>query len=288
MNGSLPRPGRSPDGATVLATPALTRDDFDRVRQLLYRVTGIALSDGKESLVRSRLARRLHDLKLDSVGDYLDYVASGDTGSELSHMVDALTTNQTEFFRERAHLDLLQTEVLPALAKRRGEIRIWSAGCATGEEAYSIAIVTRIVLGESATRVRILATDISERALRIARDAAYPMHAVRSLEQETLQRWFTSETSPAGEPCFQVRRSVRSLVSLARLNLIGAWPMRQTFDVIFCRNVMIYFDQQTQQTLIGRFAASLNDGGYLCVGHSESLSGITHDLHVVRPATYRS
>jgi chemotaxis protein methyltransferase CheR len=273
--------------APLSAPPTLSADEFDRVRELIHRVAGIVLSNGKEGLVRSRLFRRLHALKLQTVWAYLDWVEADGSGHELANMVDALSTNKTEFFRERAHLDLLQHDVFPALAATPGEIRVWSAGCATGEEAYSIAMMAQAALGDAATRVRILATDISERALRAARTGAYAADALRGVDQRTRHRWFTPVAVPGAEPRYRVNQDVRALVRFGRLNLIGAWPMRRLFDVIFCRNVMIYFDRMTQQTLMERFSGSLTVGGYLYVGHSESLWGVSHDLRFAGPAIYQ-
>jgi chemotaxis protein methyltransferase CheR len=265
---------------------ALSTRDFERVRQLIHRIAGIHLASGKEGLVRSRLIRRVHALRLQTVGAYLDRVEGDAAGRELSHLVDVLTTNKTEFFRERAHLECLQHDILPSLAARPGDIRIWSAGCATGEEAYSIAITARLALGAGAERVRILATDISARALHAARAGQYPRDAVRNMDPIAIQRCFTSTAGGPEALDYQVRDEFRALVRFARLNLVGLWPMRGLFDVIFCRNVMIYFDPGTQQNLVQRFADHLTPDGWLLVGHSESLSGVAHGLRYVRPATY--
>jgi chemotaxis protein methyltransferase CheR len=262
------------------AEAELTAAHFAAVSRIAYEIAGIQLREGKEGLVRSRLAKRLRALGLASYDDYLARVAA-DAG-ELSQMVDALTTNKTNFFREPAHFDFLRDRLLPALGPR--PVRVWSAGCSTGEEPYTLAMVLRDALPEAALReTRVLATDISPRVLAHARAGRYAEAVAEEVPAELRRRHFTR--APGG--AWDAGPGLRALIAFARLNLMGAWPMRGPFDAIFCRNVMIYFDKPTQQTLVARFLELLAPGGYLFVGHSESLSGIAHGYTYVQPAVYR-
>lgn len=273
--------------AAAATTPRLRPHEFRRLRDALYDACGIRLRHGKESLVQARLASRLHDLGVPSYGALLDRVeraaARGD-GRELSALIDALTTNQTAFFREPAHFEYLREIVVPALAHDAHPMRIWCAGCATGEEAFTIAMV----LGEawrrdSALETRILATDVSGRALAHARRAAYSLRAVRAVPVALRRRWFARDTR---EHRYVVREGLRRTVRFARLNLVHDWPMHGPFDAIFCRNVMIYFDAPVRDRLVERFRDLLRPGGHLFIGHSESLGTALHGLRYVQPAVY--
>ncbi|MEO6444251.1 MAG: CheR family methyltransferase [Gemmatimonadaceae bacterium] len=264
----------------------LTEAQFRHVGDLVTSISGIQLPTGKQSLVRSRLLKRLRALGIFSIQEYLDRMAADRTRAELAEMVDVLTTNKTSFFRELEHFRLLRETVLPQLAAHGGPMRIWSAGCSSGEEPYSIAITARESLGPAAPRLRVLATDLSARMLRLSSDAEYGAAAIAQVPAALRAAHFVSV--PERTDVRRVAAPTRELVRFARLNLMDAWPMRGPFDVIFCRNVMIYFDKKTQERLVARFAELLAPGGYLCVGHSESLSGLRHQLTYVQPATFRN
>ncbi|HEX6965191.1 MAG TPA: protein-glutamate O-methyltransferase [Gemmatimonadaceae bacterium] len=267
--------------------PGLEAEDFHRIREMVSPICGIELPPGKEELVRSRLAGRLRALGLDSFEAYIAYVEYDATGRELAEMVDAITTNKTSFFREPLHFDHLREQTLPMLRARGGPVRLWSAGCSSGEEPYSLAMLVRDTIPEGEwCDVRILATDISRRMLDRARAAVYEDDAVRELPADVVMRHFMVEDAHPPRT-YRVRDAVRALVRIAHLNLMSAWPMRGPFDVIFCRNVMIYFDRATQQQLIDRFWELLAPGGELFVGHAESLTGLAHQFTYVRPAVYR-
>lgn len=262
----------------------LSAAQFREVRDLVYRICGIDLQDGKEGLVRTRLLRRQRELKMASLDEYLDFLRREGESGELAAMVDAMTTNKTSFFRESAHFDYLRKEVLPTAGDT---LRFWSAGCSTGEEPYTLAMVLHDELPDLARRdVRILATDISARVLDRAKQGVYTEEVLRDVPP-ALRHRFTTASGQRGAKQFRVNDSLRSLIRFARLNLMDAWPMQGRFDVILCRNVMIYFDRPTQQKLVRRFSALIRPGGHLFVGHSESLQAISHDLKYVRPATYR-
>ena len=269
-----------------LSSPELGDAEFHRIRSLLYRVSGIDLHPGKEGLVKSRLAKRLRALGLATFEDYLAHLERDSSGEELAMMVDVLTTNKTSFFREAQHFDYLRERVLPTLRARAGAMRLWSAACSTGEEPFSIAMLLSDELGpQSASSARILATDISARVLSHATAGVYEEETLRDVPPPFVGRHFAlARTTPTR--AYRVNDALRSMVRFARLNLIGPWPMRGPFDVIFCRNVMIYFDEPTQQRLVRRLWEILAPGGHLFVGHSESLSALTHEFRYARPAVY--
>ncbi|MGI5817234.1 MAG: CheR family methyltransferase [Armatimonadota bacterium] len=269
-----------------LPVDELTDAQFDEISRLVKHLCGINLHSGKRELVRARLTRRLRDLGLPSFELYLERLRSDD-GEEIVGLLDALSTNLTRFFREPVHF-----EILAARVKDRAEhspdapLRLWSAGCSSGEEPYSLAISLLEALGERASgQARILATDISTRVLATAREGVYPSSRVEELDRALVARHF-SRTQIGGERHFRVSEPVRHLVRFARLNLMDPWPMSGPFSAIFCRNVMIYFDKATQQELIRRFWEILQPGGVLFIGHSESLTGVTHRFRYLQPTVY--
>lgn len=262
----------------------LTDSQFQTVARLVYRICGINLKDGKEALVRARLMKRLRALRMASIDEYIALIESSGGADELGVMIDVMTTNKTSFYREPEHFFFLRDHVLKGF--RGPRLRLWSAACSSGEEPYTLAILVHEYLPQLLRcDVRILATDISTRMLEKARTGIYAEDLLRPLPAEFRHKYFNRiGKNPA---TWQVKEAVRRLVTLARLNLMDVWPMRGPFDVIFCRNVMIYFDRATQQQLIDRFYELLAAGGYLMVGHSEGLSAITHRMRYVRPAVYR-
>lgn len=235
-------------------------------------------------LVRSRLSKRLRLLNLDGFEGYLNYLREDKSGQELAMMVDVLTTNKTSFFRESQHFDYLRQNLLPKLRAAYQPIRLWSAGCSSGEEPYTLGIILREELSDGYD-ARILATDISSEMLGKARHAIYGEEALADMSSSILRKYF-SVCSPGSPKTYRVNNDVRALVHLARLNLMEEWPMKGPFDAIFCRNVMIYFDKPTQQKLVSRYAQLLAPGGLLFVGHSESLTSISHSLRYIQPAVY--
>jgi chemotaxis protein methyltransferase CheR len=262
--------------------------DFQRVRRMVYQQTGIALSESKRQLVYGRLGRRLRALQLREFDAYLSRVEGGDA-EELQHFRNAITTNLTFFFRENHHFEFLANQLIPHLefqnrASRR--IRIWSAGCSTGEEPYSIAMV----LLESAAHlirnwdVRILATDIDTNVLQHANRGIYSSERLEKMDSSRVLRWFDRV---AGQEQFQIGDAVKQLVTFRELNLISDWPMKGPFDVIFCRNVVIYFDRDTQRRIVSRMEELQRPGDYLILGHSESLLDISTRYHLVGNTIHR-
>ena len=262
----------------------LSAAQFQQVRRVVYEKCGINLTPGKEELVKSRLAKRLQALDLPSFEAYLQFVKQDLSGKEQAQMLDVLTTNKTYFYREAAHFDYLCQELVPNW--RQPKLRIWSAGCSSGEEPYTIGALLREHLkGIDRADVRLLATDLSLRVLEKAQAATYPAEAFNEMPPSLVQKYFTLT---GGHPrTYRVNDNVRKLVSFAPLNLLAEWPMKGPFDVIFCRNVMIYFDLETRARLVNRYWQMLAPGGHLFIGHSESLNGIKHQYQYVQPAAYR-
>lgn len=273
--------------SALLASPDLDETQFRRVVDLLYKHAGIALSDGKQALVAARLRTRMRACSLPEFGAYLDFVSSERSGNELRRMIDVLTTNKTSFFREEVHFQFLRETIVPELDQNRRSLRIWSAGCSTGQEAYTIVMVLRETLKQYSTwDFRLLATDLSDRVIEQARQGVYERKALGDVSDQLLRKHFVPIKDSQYDE-WQVKPELRKPISYAHLNLMGDWPMSGPFDVIFCRNVMIYFDKPTQEKLVNRFHELLGPGGYLLIGHSESINGLDHPYEYIQPATYR-
>ena len=257
---------------------------FARIRDTLYQVAGIKLEAGKEELVKARLIKILNRLDLEDFESYLDLVAHDDSGEELKRMVDVLTTNKTSFYRENEHFEFLRKEIAPGWAAAGQPVRIWCAGCSSGEEPYTLsAVLSECLPPARFAQLAILATDISDRVLTVARAAEYADEIVAELPADVRRRHF----EPAGSGKVRVVQELRRKISFARLNLMGPWPMRGPFDAIFCRNVMIYFDKPTQTELVNRYHGLVRPGGWMFVSRSESLAGVAHPFEYVEPGVYR-
>ena len=250
---------------------SFTDDDFRALARLARAEFGLSLSESKKPLVYSRLARRLRARNIARFQDYMDLLGKSDEAEERLELISALTTNVTSFFREKHHFETLRSQLAPALEKQ-SRVRIWSAGCSSGQEPFSIAMTLLDVLPESArTNARILATDIDPAVVRRARAGQYPREEAESIPPDLRKSWTKPVAGPSGT--FEMNDQTRKLISFAELNLIEPWPFHGPFDAIFCRNVAIYFDQETQQTLWNRFAEMLREGGFLFIGHSERVTG---------------
>ena len=268
-----------------------TAEDFRRIAAILYADAGISLADSKATLVYSRLAKRLRTLGLASFRDYCTLIGERDGLDERQKMLAALTTNVTRFFREPHHFDHLKTKVLPKLvakARAGGRVRLWSAGCSTGPEPYSIAMTLLEALPEAVDLdVRILATDIDTNVVATAREGVYSEEAISPAPLDSRRRWFRPEKG-AGAISWRAGESLQSLISFRGLNLVAQpWPMKGRFDAIFCRNVMIYFDEPTQRDVVANLTARLLPGGQLYIGHSERVSADQADLVSDGLTTYR-
>jgi chemotaxis protein methyltransferase CheR len=261
---------------------SITDQEFDAIRDILYREAGISLGEAKRALVCSRLAKRLRDLRLKTHGEYLEYLGTRDpNGVERQLMINCLTTNKTDFFREPHHFAFLRDVVFPQVKQRaaRGgprRLRIWSAGCSMGDEPYTIAMTILEHFGSlHGWDIRVLASDINTEVLQTAEQGIYPLERIATLSEDLKRRYFFRGTGNCRGLC-QVRPEVRRLVTFRRINFADrSWPIHTRFDVLFCRNVIIYFDAETQRRLLPRFAEHLAEGGHLILGHSENLHWLT-------------
>ena len=264
--------------------------EFDEIRTFIRELTGISMSDTKRQLICRRLLARLKATGINSVGDYLRLLQNGHP-SEVEAFTNAMTTNLTSFFREQYHFEFLAGTIFPGLIARGPEagrrLRIWSAGCSTGEEPYSIAITLRESLQELAHwDAKVLCTDIDSDVLSTGKAGLYSQQRVKGISSPALERWF-SESRTQENSVFQANRQLQELLTFKQLNLMDQWPMKGKFDVIFCRNVIIYFDKPTQRILIDRFAEILEEGGYLILGHSESLLNVSDRFSLLGKTVYR-
>jgi chemotaxis protein methyltransferase CheR len=254
---------------------AFTAEDFRQIADLVHTNTGIRMPEYKSAMVYSRLAKRLRALGLDSFREYCRLVLDNGGVDERQRMLAALTTNMTSFFREPHHFQHLKQKVLPPLldqARRGGRVRVWSAGCSSGEEPYSIALTIVSMLPEAPQLdVKILASDINPGVLDRGRKGTYPEKALAAVSAELKRRWFVPAAAIDGEPALTAADGLRSLIAFRELNLVGEWPMRGSFQAIFCRNVVIYFEETTRDRIWGRFIPLLAPAGCLYIGHSERL-----------------
>lgn len=264
-----------------------TREDFDYLRQVVSETTGIVSSEDKYTMYYSRLARRLRALGLADFKAYREYLRRNPE-TESIELVNSVTTNLTSFFRENHHFDYLRNEVLPA--KRNNgmrRLRIWSAGCSTGEEAYSIAMtLQQAILDINSWDIAILATDIDSQVVQTAAGGIYDRARIANIDPAMQKRFFHDEPGTVAATV-SVDPGLRQMIRFQQLNLLQPWPMREKFDLIFCRNVVIYFDRETKIRLIDRFAGQLVRDGLLFMGHSESLYKTSDRFELLGKTVYR-
>lgn len=271
----------------------LSESLFQKFSSLVYQESGINLHDGKKALLEARLAKRLRATGISSPREYLDFILTEAGREEYVRFFDAVSTNLTFFFREPKHFEFLEKQAIPEIVERNRQegssrIRIWSAGCSTGEEPYSIAMTVLASLDfPGRWDFRILATDISTRVLHTAQAGVYEKAKLSHVPVNLRQRFFEPVRDKTEQKTYRVCDELKKIVAFRRLNLMDPFPFSGPFDVIFCRNVMIYFDKKTQETLIQKISAYLHPGGYFFVGHSESLTGLKHPLRYVKPAVYK-
>lgn len=266
------------------------QSEFDQIKNKIFNLTGISLTDAKKDMVYSRLSRRIRDLGLINFKQYCDLIAEDDS-PELVNFINAITTNLTSFFREGHHFKFLVESALPDIMRRNKEtrrIRIWSAGCSTGEEPYSLAITLKEALPRKHSwDIKILATDLDTEVLAKAQKGVYDLDRINGLAEAQQKKWFSRGTdSQAG--LVKVSDEVKSLISFKQLNLMAEWPMKGPFDIIFCRNVVIYFDKPTQKVLFKRYADLLAKDRYLFVGHSESLLKVSTRFELIGNTIYQN
>jgi chemotaxis protein methyltransferase CheR len=273
----------------VFEPAPITDKELGAVIRLVYEKSGITLHDGKKALVTARLQKRLKSLGVDSYTEYLTHLERDTSGGELVLLLDAIATNHTSFFREPQHFDLLKSRVVPELlAERRGgPIEVWSAACSSGEEPYTLAMVFHETLPEPERGgLRILASDLSTKVLSMAAAGVYKLERVENIPRELLRKYFERGLG-AQDGLARVKPVIRQQLTFKQLNLLEIGDLGKRFPVIFCRNVMIYFDRVVQQRVVSMLERHLLPGGYLFISHSESLNGITHGLKWVAPAVYR-
>jgi chemotaxis protein methyltransferase CheR len=267
---------------------AFTRKDFDFLRSLSNRHTGIVVTDDKFDMFYSRLARRVRALGMGSFAEYCDYLRDDTHSGELTELINAVTTNLTAFFRENHHFEYLRGHALPERMANSNEskLTIWSAGCSTGEEPYSLAM-TLAEMGSSLAGcdVSITATDIDSSVLQRAATGVYAQERVNGIARARLKRWFLKGTGrQAGQ--VRVKQDLKHFIEFRQLNLMQAWR-EEPKDIIFCRNVIIYFDKESKKRLVERFADTLKPGGFLFIGHSESLYKVTDRFELIGQTIYR-
>ncbi len=273
-------------------TDSLSTRDLNRLCKLIYDQCGINLNAEKQVMLEGRLKRRIVELNLSSYGEYCEYLFAGHghDAEEMVQLIDAVTTNKTDFFREQAHFDLLVTMALPDLTARSKNARdalIWSAGCSTGEEPYTLAIVlTEYARSHPGFRFRILATDISTAVLAKAQMGVFTAEVVSPVPLELRRKYFMRGRNRDSN-LMRVVPELRETIEFRRLNLMEDFAMSEPVDAIFCRNVIIYFDRPTQEQLFRKFSRQLVEGGYMFVGHSENLHHMNVPLVPVAPALYR-
>ena len=281
-------------GLPINTNVTLTEKEYKKIAEFVYNRCGIDLKDNKQQLVKARLMKRLRFLKLKSFSEYYDFVVADGSGEELVELINAMSTNVTHFFREDQHFNLLKSKVLADIisCKSTGskkELRIWCSAAATGQEVYSILMTVGETLKSDFFNwdVKLLATDISTKALSHAYSGVYTKESMKSVPGLLREKYFDCVLNNRTKS-YRVKKIYRDMITFRRLNLISPkFPFKHKFDIIFCRNVMIYFDKKTQEQLVQKFLLHMQAGGYLFIGHSESLIGT--DVKVVRvaPAVFK-
>jgi len=266
--------------------------DFNFLAKLLNEKTGIVLNEKKKEMMYGRLVRRLRALSISSFAEYCKYLQGPSGEKELDFTLNAITTNTTDFFREIHHFEYLRDILLPPVNKQVGlnsahHFRIWSAGCSSGQEPYSVAMVMRSVLGPAARNCKILATDLDSNMLAAGKLGQYHGEKCRDTIPRTYLASYTKKVRNSEDDLVEMSDEVKKLITFRKLNLLHDWPMKGKFDIIFCRNVMIYFDKQTQDNLVRRYATYLKPDGILFIGHSESLLSVSDVYKCEGKTTYR-
>jgi chemotaxis protein methyltransferase CheR len=270
----------------------LKDNEFQKLSRYVYETAGINLHGGKKELVKARLGKILRQRDFISFGQYYDHVVNDTTGHELTILLDSISTNLTYFFREPQHFDFLTRKALPEIKRTKFPLsdkvlRFWSAGCSSGEEAYSIAIaVFEYLNGIQNFQVNILATDLSTEALAKADAGIYDEKKLEIIPYDLKRRYF-QRGSNRWKGYFKAKKELRKTITFLRLNFIEDFSFPKPFDMIFCRNVMIYFDNHIKEEVVGKIFRNLAVGGYLFIGHAESLTGLGHQFKYIQPSVYQ-
>jgi len=281
----------APQKTQVNSMMAISNDEFARLRDLIHKRFGINLTEQKRSLLVGRLQKLMRKLNLPTFASYYDYLSNDKTEGSLSELVDLISTNHTYFNREKDHFDFFSRTALPTVIEKlkrenRKDLRIWCAGCSSGEEPYTLLMLMKEYLGSeyNSWDAGILATDISDRALTLARRGCYSTDRVMQLPEQLRRKYFT----PAGSDEMAVVEQIKKEATFRRFNLMNTtFPFKKPFQMIFCRNVMIYFDQPTREALVNRYHQCTEPGGYLFIGHSETLGRSQTLYRYLQPALYQ-
>lgn len=262
-----------------------TEKVFDALRKFIYEKSGISLSQSKDALITARIGKRMRALGLENYSDYLEQVKKDENGEELVQLLDVISTNVTSFFRESQHFDFFSEKVSEWYRNGQRKFRFWSAASSTGEEPYTIAMTLLESIEKNACDIKILATDISTKVLNKAINGIYDSEKLKSINPQLVKKYFV-EAEPGK---MEIIDSIKTMVSFNRLNLSQPpFPMKGPFDIVFCRNVMIYFDNEVRKRLLEEIFRLLKPGGYLIVGHAESLTGMLSIFKSVKPSIYIS
>lgn len=262
---------------------------FNRLRSLIYERSGITLGENKEALVKARISKRMRQMKITTYEDYLSCCIDDPSSGEVHNLLDAISTNVTSFYREARHFELMHKVIKDWVDQGTRSLRVWSAACSSGEEPYTIAIELSETLGHRPFDVKILATDIAPSVLKVCQEGEYSQQVVAPIPNFLKLKYFSKRKN--GDPdgnIFTVKDQLRKMVFFRQFNLnTFPYPLRRPFDIIFCRNVMIYFDRPVKVPMLREFHRLLKPGGYLFVGHAESLTGMSEGFTTVEPSTYR-
>lgn len=273
-------------GINTFGASALKNSDFLRVQRIIYDYCGIYLHSGKQALVRARLLKRMRKVGMSDFDEYLDKIEEQPDSREFLSFVDVLTTNKTDFFRENQHFHFLREAVLPEIKGRK--VRWWSAGCSSGEEPVTLAITLLEAYRQGLdSSVKILATDISREILARAKSGVYQSDRLKDIPGPIIERYFKKTEARGSGTAYKVKDDILNMITYGRINLNSSWPLRGPFHVIMCRNVLIYFKRETQHQIVSRFHEILEPGGYLFLGHSESVAGQVKGFANIRPSVYQ-
>ena len=266
----------------------LSEQEFISISKLILEKAGINLTEQKKPLIQARLIGRIRQFGMNSYRQYVKYVKDDPTQKELITMIDMLTTNKTSFFREAEHFDFIKKNILARRDLKKEPLRVWSAGCSSGQEPYSLTMLLKQEYRNLAKEdAQILATDISVEMVNRTRLGEYEEETMDTIPAAYVRQYFTKVADPASRTKYRVTENLKQHVRVAILNLVSDWPMKGPFDFILCRNVMIYFTGDFRENLVHRYGKLLKPGGYLFIGLSESLGGRTGELKYIQPAIYR-
>lgn len=278
-------------GSNDFSIKPITDEQYAFICDLVYKHSRIKLGPNKKELVMARLSKRIRRIGIKTYEEYCTLLKGKQGEDELSEFIDAISTNHTFFFRESAHFDFLKETILPAVAPANGRnssLKIWSAACSSGEEPYSIALLlSEYYRSNPSARWQVDCTDISTKVLKKASEGIFDSERLKQVPEEMVKRYFQKGFGD-WEGFYRARDEIKQHLSFQRLNLLApSYPFREEYDVIFCRNVMIYFDKATQNELVQKFFPLIRPGGYLFIGHAESLTGTNHNLKMIKPAIYQ-